>query len=142
MPTRTNGHPDSGGILKALSLRSSLSLSPLPPLKVDLHPTRPIRRGIAPPPKYIPSAQLPEDPTFDEIISAGGKVDSHDEEHEIIGRDGGMSGVGVSGEIKRVTPLEKGIPGAVTWMKDEHGGKKDGSPMKSVLFKGDRKPPS
>lgn len=66
---------DSGGILKALSLRSTHSPRPLPPLTLDLHPTRPIRRGIAPPPKYIPSVQLPVDPTFSEHISAAGEGD-------------------------------------------------------------------
>lgn len=114
--------PDSGGILKALDFRSSLcSKPPLPPVPIDLQPTRPFRRGIAPPPKFIPTLQLPPDPTFDELIAAGGKVDLHDEDHEIVGRDGQRSGVGVSGEIKRQFSFERGLPGAVTWMRDEDG---------------------
>lgn len=107
--------------MKALSLRSSLSPSPLPPLKLDLHPIRPSRRAVAPPPKYSPILQLPVDPTFAELKFAVGKVDLHDEAHEILGRDGKRSGVGVSGEIPRQFPFERGLPGALTWMKDEEG---------------------
>jgi 7,8-dihydropterin-6-yl-methyl-4-(beta-D-ribofuranosyl)aminobenzene 5'-phosphate synthase len=112
--------PDSGGILRALELRK-VQAPQAEPLKVDLHPDRPLRRGIAPPPAYIPSACLPEDPTFDGIIARGGAIDLHAEDHEIVGRDGHKSGVGVSGEIKRVTSFEKGLPGAVTWMENENG---------------------
>ena len=113
---------DSGGILKALDLRKVLSPGPLQPIPVDLHPNRPIRRGIAPPPKRIPIANLPIDPTFEEINGAGGRVDLHDEDHEIVGRDGKATGVGVSGEIKRTTPFEVGLPGAVTWMEEDGKG--------------------
>jgi 7,8-dihydropterin-6-yl-methyl-4-(beta-D-ribofuranosyl)aminobenzene 5'-phosphate synthase len=129
---------DSGGILKALELRQSSSssssfsssssslgpldtLDPLNALPVDLHPERPIRRGIAPPPKRIPIAVLPADPTFEQIDSAGGAVRLSDQPHDIIGRDGGSTGVRVSGEIPRVEPFERGLVGAVTWMKDENG---------------------
>jgi 7,8-dihydropterin-6-yl-methyl-4-(beta-D-ribofuranosyl)aminobenzene 5'-phosphate synthase len=66
-------------------------------------------------------AALPEDPTFEEIEASGGTVDLHDEEHDILGRDGKTTGVRVSGEVPRVHPFEKGLPGAVTWMKDEDG---------------------
>lgn len=128
--------PDSGGILKALELRQSSSssfssssnslgpldtLDPLNALPVDLHPERPIRRGIAPPPKRIPIAVLPADPTFEQIESAGGRVQLSDEPHDVIGRDGCSTGVRVSGEIPRVEPFERGLVGAVTWMKDENG---------------------
>lgn len=111
---------DSGGLLKALELRRAVQPD-LPPVTVDLHPERPLRRGIAPPPKKIPTVALPPDPTFAELEQLGGRVDLRNEDHEIMGRDGQSSGVGVSGEIKRVTPFEVGLPGAVTWMKDENG---------------------
>ena len=104
--------------MKALKLRSELASSALSPVTVDLHPVRPARRGIAPLPKRIPLACLPEDPTFDEIASAGGKVLTSDTEHEMLGRDGRSTGVTVSGEIPRVMPFEVGLPGAVTWMED------------------------
>lgn len=102
-------------------MRAEMSSIPLPPLTVDLHPARPLRRGIAPPPKKVPIVALPPDPTFEEIEAAGGKVDLQTDDHEIRGRDGQNTGVGVSGEIKRVSPFEVGLPGAVTWMIDEHG---------------------
>lgn len=108
---------DSGGLLKVLGLRRHISPD-LPPVTLDLHPERPIRRGIAPPPKKIPIIALPPDPTFAELEVAGGRVDLRDDDHEIIGRDGCSTGVGVSGEIKRVVPYEVGLPGAVTWMEE------------------------
>jgi 7,8-dihydropterin-6-yl-methyl-4-(beta-D-ribofuranosyl)aminobenzene 5'-phosphate synthase len=100
-------------------MRALQSKEPLPPLTVDLHPDRPLRRGIAPPPKKIPAIALPPDPQFDELEAKGGKLDLRRDYHEIIGRDGLATGVGVSGEIPRVTPFEVGLPGAVTWMIDE-----------------------
>jgi len=115
-------HSDhSGGILKALSLRENLSSSPLPPVKVDLHPDRPLRRGIAPPPQWIPIVALEADPSLEEIEQHNGKVDLHDEAHEIQTSSGELTGVGVSGKIERVTPFEKGIPGAVRWREEEDG---------------------
>jgi 7,8-dihydropterin-6-yl-methyl-4-(beta-D-ribofuranosyl)aminobenzene 5'-phosphate synthase len=102
-------------------MRAEMSSSPLPPITVDLHPERPLRRGIAPPPKKIPIVALPPDPTFEEIEAAGGKLDLRSDDHDIRGRDGQSTGVRVSGEIKRVTSFEAGLPGAVTWMVDENG---------------------
>ncbi|WWC87910.1 uncharacterized protein L201_002810 [Kwoniella dendrophila CBS 6074] len=93
----------SGGILKALEIRRdqlSSSLQHDSTVQVDLHPDRPIRRGISRPPEFIPICSLPPDPTFEK---------------------GNKTGVGISGEIKRVTPFEKGLIGALTWMKDEDG---------------------
>lgn len=122
--------PDSGGIVRALEIRGEQAAArgegKLQPLRVDLHPDRPIRRGIAPPPKKVPTGNWLPDPTFDEIRAAGGEPDLHDEAHEIIGRDGTTTGVGVSGEIPRVHPFERGLPGGVTWMED--GGDAPGEP--------------
>ena len=106
--------------MKALELRSELTSTPLPPVIVDLHPVRPARRGLAPLPKRIPVAALPNDPTFDEINTAGGTVHLNDQMHEMKGRDGSDTGVMVSGEIPRETPFEVGLPGAITWTKDEN----------------------
>ncbi|KAK4689919.1 hypothetical protein P7C73_g206, partial [Tremellales sp. Uapishka_1] len=100
----------SGGIVRALEMRQALTSQPL---KVDLHPARPLRRGISQPPNPKPLIALPADPTFEEIGAANGKVELHDEFHELDG-----SGVGVSGEIKRRYEFERGLPGAITYMKD------------------------
>ncbi|KAL1411637.1 hypothetical protein Q8F55_002601 [Vanrija albida] len=110
----------SGGILRALELRNEQAKAEgrtLTPLTVDLHPDRPIRRGIAPLPKRIPTANFLPDPSFDEIAAANGVADLHAEAHEIQ-VNGSTSGIGVSGEIPRVQPFERGLPGAVTWMAD------------------------
>ncbi|WRT65723.1 uncharacterized protein IL334_002671 [Kwoniella shivajii] len=118
----------SGGILKALEIRKEqLQLRKTPPgdqdemVLVDLHPDRPIRRGISRPPDYTPICALPPDPSFDEIERKGGKIELNDQPHEIITKDGSNTGIGVSGEIERVTEFEVGLPGALTWMKDENG---------------------
>lgn len=54
-------------------------------------------------------------------MSENGRVELHPEEHEMIGRDGASTGVGVSGEIKRRFGFEVGLPGAITWMEKEDG---------------------
>lgn len=118
---RTDPAPDSGGIPSALSLRSALSAVPLPPVKIDLHPARPLRIGIKPPPRNVVVGCLPPDPTFEQLEALGGRVDLHAEAHEIVGRDGGGTGVSVSGEVPRVTGFEVGLPGAVTWVVNERG---------------------
>ncbi|WVR03795.1 hypothetical protein IAU60_000790 [Kwoniella sp. DSM 27419] len=120
----------SGGILKALDIRNKQvaqaetindGMSPRREVTVDLHPSRPKRRGISRPPDFVPVCALPQDPTFDDIAALGAKVDLHDEPHELLDRDGAKTGIGVSGEIERVTGFERGIPGAITWMADEEG---------------------
>jgi len=116
---------DSGGIVRALEMRTeqaSLNGVTLPALPVDLHPDRPIRRGLAPPPKFVPITNWGPDPTFDEIAAANGKVDLHAEPHEISGADGASTGVFVSGEIPRVHAYERGLRGAVTWMEEDGKG--------------------
>lgn len=99
-------------------MRSEQATTPLPPLPVDLHPDRPIRRGLAPPPKFIPMTNWGPDPTFDEITAAGGKVVLQTEGHEVT-TERGATGVFVSGEIPRVHPYERGLRGAVTWMEED-----------------------
>ncbi|KAI0666693.1 beta-lactamase-like protein [Trametes maxima] len=84
-----------------------------PPCIVDLHPSRPIARGIAPASaggKVI--GRLAADPTFAEIAALGGVVETHAEGHAVAG-----GAVWVSGEIPRVTHFEGGLPGGVRWVE-------------------------
>ena len=124
-------HSDhSGGLLSFLRLRreavrsgqgeSKLTLTeadPRPkevsisPCIVDLHPDRPIARGIAPLGKLI--GQLNPDPTFEAIANLGAVVETHAEGHAVAGDT-----VYVSGEIPRITPFEGGLLGAVRWKGD------------------------
>jgi 7,8-dihydropterin-6-yl-methyl-4-(beta-D-ribofuranosyl)aminobenzene 5'-phosphate synthase len=101
--------------------QAAVSGKSLQPLTVDLHPDRPLRRGLAPPPKFVPITNWSPDPTFEEVSAAGGRVDLRAEAHEILA--GGVgTGVHVSGEIPRVIPFERGLVGAVTWMVEDEGG--------------------
>ncbi|BEI84996.1 hypothetical protein CcaverHIS002_0503970 [Cutaneotrichosporon cavernicola] len=112
----------SGGILRALEMRNEQAAAAgkaIHPVSVDLHPDRPIRRGLAPGPKYIPVTNWLPDPTFEEMAERNGRADLHADAHEITVN--GPSGVFVSGEIPRVHPWEKGLKGAVTWMVDNDG---------------------
>ncbi len=98
-------HSDhSGGLLSFLKHRNSGLASTRTPCIVDVHPDRPISRGIAPGPKYDKViCALPPDPTFELIEEAGGSVEAHAEAHVVAGNT-----VYVSGEIPRVTPFEQG----------------------------------
>lgn len=117
-------HSDhSGGLLTFLRLRreavEAKSNSPQPnipaipetPCVVDLHPDRPIARGIAPLGKLI--GQLNPDPTFEAVEELGAVVETHDEGHAVAGDT-----VYVSGEIPRITHFEHGLLGAVRWKGD------------------------
>lgn len=84
-----------------------------PLVTLDLHPDRPIARGIAPNGIDV-KARLPDDPTFEELEEAGGRVEKHSEAH-VVGR----GAVYVSGQIPRVTPFETGLKGAFRWMEGE-----------------------
>lgn len=105
----------SGGILEFLKRRrESTGVSQI---TVDLHPSRPFARGIAPPPTFDKvMARLPEDPTFQEIEALGAKVERSDDGHVVQGET-----VYVSGEIPRVTEWEKGLLGGVRWIPKEDG---------------------
>ncbi|KAG9124812.1 hypothetical protein FRC07_010154 [Ceratobasidium sp. 392] len=80
------------------------------PTIVDLHPDRPIARGIAPPPTGKVLCRLPEDPTHADILAAGGVVETHSEGHPVANNT-----VWVSGEIPRVIAFETGLLGGVRW---------------------------
>lgn len=109
-------HSDhSGGILSFLRIRqSSPNLDRSKPCVVDLHPDRPIARGIAPAGVQHVIGQLATDPRFEEIEGLGGLVEKHAEGHTVADET-----VYVSGEIPRVTPWEQGLLGAVRWIGDE-----------------------
>lgn len=115
-------HSDhTGGLLSFLKYRSadigSESAVPAPCL-VDVHPGRPIARGISVPPTYDKViCRLPDDPTFEEIQEAGGTVAVSREGHPVA--DGT---VWVSGEIPRVTEYESGILGGVRWVEESGKG--------------------
>jgi 7,8-dihydropterin-6-yl-methyl-4-(beta-D-ribofuranosyl)aminobenzene 5'-phosphate synthase len=103
----------TGGLLSFLELRKS---SPAPCV-VDVHPDRPLARGIAPGPTYAKViATLPPDPSFELIEKAGGVLEKHKEGHFVAGGT-----VWVSGEIPRVTEFEDGILGGMRWVEEDGG---------------------
>ncbi|KAG8902662.1 hypothetical protein FRB99_004278 [Tulasnella sp. 403] len=81
----------SGGILEAVNraqtakkAHSSAEGAASKPVVVDLHPSRPIARGFAPPPTFSKVVvRLDEDPKFSEIESLGGVVSLNREPHTI-----------------------------------------------------------
>ena len=105
---------------------------------VDVHPSRPSLRGIAPALAHSPPAPLltsspdatpaidpslvlcalPPDPSLPQILASGGKIEKHAEEHVVA--DGC---VWVSGEVPRVTEWEGGLGGGVRWVP---GGEAEG----------------
>ncbi|KAK3627242.1 hypothetical protein LTR56_019342 [Elasticomyces elasticus] len=112
----------SGGMLKVLSMTEAAGAKPV---TVDLHPARPDYRGIMTPMGPI---SLEADPEFDEIAAAGGKLDKHDEAHNVL-----EDFFTVSGEIPRVTDYELGIKRGVRFTK-ETGKWEDDTLMKDERF--------
>jgi 7,8-dihydropterin-6-yl-methyl-4-(beta-D-ribofuranosyl)aminobenzene 5'-phosphate synthase len=102
----------SGGILKFLELRQRTQAPN--EVVVDLHPDRPTVRGTAPPPYKRVVNRLPEDPTFEGVQVAGGRVEKHAEGHVV--QDGTVF---VSGEILRGVPHEQGLLGGSRWIEGE-----------------------
>jgi 7,8-dihydropterin-6-yl-methyl-4-(beta-D-ribofuranosyl)aminobenzene 5'-phosphate synthase len=110
----------SGGILEFLQRRrdATAGMKSVGGITVDLHPSRPFARGIAPPPSYQKVlCRLPEDPTIKEIEGLGAAVEMSDEGHLVQGDT-----VYVSGEIPRVTSWEKGLLGGVRYIPTEGTG--------------------
>ncbi|KAI0779967.1 beta-lactamase-like protein [Fomes fomentarius] len=109
-------HADhSGGILAFLRHRTAHTSDATPPCVVDLHPDRPIARGIAPVSaggKVL--ARLPDDPSFAEIEDLRGIVEKHADGHAVA-----EGAVWISGEIPRVTHFEGGLPSGVRWIESE-----------------------
>lgn len=112
-------HSDhTGGLLSFLDHRSRTKAEQC---IVDVHPDRPLARGIASGPNYDKVVgMLPYDPSFEAIERLGGLVEKHDEGHAVAGNT-----VYVSGEIPRVTPFEVGILGGMRfrdgkWDSEQH----------------------
>ncbi|KAL0571155.1 hypothetical protein V5O48_010810 [Marasmius crinis-equi] len=85
---------------------------------IDVHPDRPIARGIAPGPTFTKViARLREDPSFEAMEALGARVEKHAEGHGVAGGT-----VWVSGEIPRVTDFEaEGLKGGMRWKGKEAG---------------------
>lgn len=81
-------------------------------LVIDLHPDRPVYRGIALPEDII---SLEADPTFDELTDAGAVVNKSNEAHTVL--DDMFL---ISGEIPRLTPYETGLRNAVRYDPEEN----------------------
>ncbi|THH06610.1 hypothetical protein EW145_g3969 [Phellinidium pouzarii] len=110
-------HSDhSGGLLSLLRFRNEKCSSDAQAIVADLHPSRPIARGIAPPPRDKVICRLPEDPSFDAIKALGADVELHADPHAVAGNT-----VFVSGEIPRVTEFEQGLLGGMRWVQEESG---------------------
>ncbi|KAF9268955.1 hypothetical protein L218DRAFT_954379 [Marasmius fiardii PR-910] len=109
-------HSDhTGGLLSFLKYRRDHS-SDAPPCTIDVHPDRPIARGMAPGPTYTKViAGLQRDPALEAIEELGGKIEKHAENHSVANGT-----VWVSGEIPRVTDFEsEGLKGHMRWKDGE-----------------------
>ncbi|KAJ5114854.1 hypothetical protein NUU61_000613 [Penicillium alfredii] len=104
----------SGGMLRAIRMINDAKKAQgrADDLVVDLHPDRPVYRGIALPEHII---SLEADPKFEELAAAGAVVEKHSEPHTVL--DDFFL---VSGEIPRVTPYETGLKNAVRFDPDEN----------------------
>ncbi|KAI8994090.1 beta-lactamase-like protein [Trametes punicea] len=110
-------HSDhSGGLLSFLRYRKEHAPSDTPACVADLHPDRPIARGIAPSGGKV-VGRLPDDPTFEQVEELGGVVEKNADGHAVAGGT-----VWVSGEIPRVTHFEGGLPSGVRWVEKEGQG--------------------
>ncbi|KZS98233.1 hypothetical protein SISNIDRAFT_472261 [Sistotremastrum niveocremeum HHB9708] len=121
-------HADhTGGLLSFLDYRGSrTSNSPDMPISIDLHPDRPVARGIAPPPSYDNViGRLPADPTFGAIeksltrertADVRGRIELHSEGHVIANKTAYVSGL-----IPRVSDFEGGLLGSVRWTETADG---------------------
>ena len=96
----SGGFPEVTAAITAARREAGLS----EPLLVDLHPDRPDRRGVQLPTGTI--FLLPEEPTFEAIEAAGGRIEKNDQPHTLC--NGFFFG---SGEIERETAYEKGLVG-------------------------------
>ncbi|TEB25000.1 hypothetical protein FA13DRAFT_1638077 [Coprinellus micaceus] len=104
-------HSDhTGGLISFLDLRKKHAVKPC---IVNVHPSRPHLRGIAPPPhnNHV-LCTLPPDPTFEAIEAAGGVLEKRKDGHAVAGNT-----VWVSGEVPRVTEWEGGLLGGVRWVE-------------------------
>ena len=129
-------HSDhTGGLLSFLSLRNdavdaSTDQNRAPTCTVDVHPDRPIARGIAPRPTYDKVlCALPPDPSFEAIERLMGVVDEQKHGHMVA-----SDTVWVSGEIPRRTEFETGLCGGMRWVEEAEDGEWISDPV-SFLHK-------
>jgi len=106
-------HADhSGGFPTVVrAIADARSAAGLPAPVVDLHPDRPDQRGI-----LLPTGAfilLPPEPTFDELVDAGGAVERNADAHTVAGVFYG------SGAIDRVTAYETGLVGHHSFRGDD-----------------------
>jgi 7,8-dihydropterin-6-yl-methyl-4-(beta-D-ribofuranosyl)aminobenzene 5'-phosphate synthase len=103
-------HADHSGALPAVvaAIAAARRAAGRPAPLVDLHPDRPDQRGTLGPSGTI--ILLPEEPRFEAIEAAGGRVVRHARAHAL--GDGFFFG---SGEIDRVTAYEQGLVGHHTF---------------------------
>lgn len=108
----THWHADhSAGLLKAVDLiqRARKSKDRMgAPVPVDLHPKRPLRRGIQLP--DMPLITMQADPTWEELQNDEALIHMCAEPHNVM--DDSFL---ISGEIPRLTPYEKGLESAVAY---------------------------
>ncbi|KAI9150527.1 MFS transporter prlG [Paramyrothecium foliicola] len=104
----------SGGLLKAIEKIHQAQKLGMEKVVVDLHPDRPVSRGVQSP--YGPIS-LEADPSFEEVESKGARLTLSDTPHTVM--DGAFL---VSGEVPRVTPFEKGFPGGLRFFPSEPSG--------------------
>ncbi len=99
-------HFDHSGALPDVvaAVAQARKQSGLPPPVVDLHPDRPDQRGTLHPSGTM--ILLPEEPRFEQVEAAGGRVARNDEAHAL--GDGFFLG---GGRIPRVTEYETGLVG-------------------------------
>ncbi|KAF3390492.1 hypothetical protein F1880_009008 [Penicillium rolfsii] len=104
----------SGGLCRAIRMIKDAKQSHgrSDDLVVDLHPDRPVFRGIALPETII---SLEADPTFDDLARAGAVVNKSDEAHTVL--DDMFL---ISGEIPRRTTYEMGLKNAVRYDAEEN----------------------
>ncbi|KAG7098645.1 hypothetical protein E1B28_000561 [Marasmius oreades] len=107
-------HSDhTGGLLSFLDFRQNHpSSADAAPCIIDVHPDRPVARGMASGPTYTKViARLKEDPSFESIEKFGAKVEKNAEGHSVANGT-----VWVSGEVPRVTDFEsEGLKGHMRW---------------------------
>jgi 7,8-dihydropterin-6-yl-methyl-4-(beta-D-ribofuranosyl)aminobenzene 5'-phosphate synthase len=99
----------SGGFPEVIAaIRAARAAADLSGPLVDLHPDRPDQRGILLPNGVM--ILLPQEPSFEDIARAGGKIVTYDDPHPICG--GFFFG---SGPIDRITEYETGLVGHHTF---------------------------
>jgi 7,8-dihydropterin-6-yl-methyl-4-(beta-D-ribofuranosyl)aminobenzene 5'-phosphate synthase len=106
----------SGGLVEVVdAITRARRRQGLDPPTVDLHPDRPVQRGIRLPDRRV--MLLPPEPTFDDLERTGARLALEPDAHPLAG-----GWLAASGHIPRRTAYETGLPGHVT---DRGGGFSD-----------------